>query len=260
MEPMLLRLVLLLPLCLCLMSVSLPGAEDGPAEEKSEKARDMVEELLRKHIAALGGKRKVEALTAFKATGSISIGQRTIPFTMYAQAPNRVRTELQSEGHKIVQAYDGKNPPWQLNDGTDPAIPVAMTGEAAREFAADAEFYSPLINNSERGIRLEYVGEGKIDDRRCLRLSVFRNGENTMEVHLDPNTYLIVRQVHKRKSGSKREILMETRFSDHHAVSGVMMPHRVTVLAQGRKLHEMELEEITPNPEIPLLLFNQSGQ
>lgn len=252
--------ILLLSLWLCLTLAVRVHAATEEASEEADKPRDPVKELVEKHLKAVGGKARVEALTAFKATGSISIGQRTIPFTLYAQEPNRVRTEIESEGHKIIQAYDGKNPPWQLNDNTDPAIPVVMTGDAAREFAADAEFYSPLINAENRGLSLKYVGEGKMDDRRCLRLAVFKNGENTMEVHLDPDSFLIVRQVHKRRAGSKREILIETRLGDYRKVAGVMLPHRITVIAQGRKLHEMELEDIRPNPDLPLLLFNQSGQ
>lgn len=254
------RHLILLLFCSLLAATLQARSKDGDTEKSEQKQPDKMAEIAQKHIDALGGVDKVGALKSLKATGVISIGQRTIPFTLFAQAPNRVRTEMESEGHKIIRAYDGKNPPWQLTDNTDPAIPVAMTGDAAKEFAADAEFYDPFFNSEERGFSFKYLGEGKIEDRPCLRVLVSREGTDLMEVHLDKDSYLMVRQVHKRRIGGKREVLMETRFNDFRKVAGVMQPHRVTVLAQGRKLHEMEMEEITPNPDLALLLFNQSAQ
>src|SRR3974390_3135837 len=77
-----------------------------------------MDDLLAKHLQARGGAEKIGAVPSLKLTGKILMiplndfrkpagpGQEA-PVTLVVKRPDRVRMEIDREGKKVVQAYDG---------------------------------------------------------------------------------------------------------------------------------------------------------
>src|SRR4051812_3711459 len=78
---------------------------------------DTGEELARIHVEAIGGKQRIAALVALRATGSVVAGGKQVRFTLTAARPAKVRLETESGGRTLVQASDGAEPPWEFDTG-----------------------------------------------------------------------------------------------------------------------------------------------
>lgn len=190
-------------------------------------------------------------LQSLQAEGQVRIDGRRLEFSLLAQRPNRLRMETRAGERTIVQATDGVNPPWQMFSGAPPGPPVLLTGDEAREFAADAEFDDPLVDYAEKGYTLDYAGKIEWEGKTVWRVFVTRRFIAGYYLLLDPETYFIVGKQAVRKLEFGREVALETRYEDFRPVGGIIMPHRITVTAEGKQLHETTLRRVQPNVPVP---------
>jgi hypothetical protein len=192
----------------------------------------------------------VEALKAMRATGTVRLGGQEMETMVLAQAPNKVRIELKGGGANLVQAYDGKNPPWQYNDSEPGAHPRQIEGAAGREFSDDADFIDPLISLASKPVAAEYLGSREADGVKLEGLRVREPGHTELELWLDSRTYLLHSQYRTRNLGPGRTVRMESQFSEYRMLRGVMIPCHIQVLAAGRLLVETHLARLEANPVI----------
>lgn len=236
---MLLRCVLLV---LLTMSCGILRAEDA-------------DNLARIHVEAIGGKNRLALLRTLQVDGQVTIDGRYLEFTLYAERPNKLHMETRSSNRVIVQATDGVNPPWQMDPNANPLKPTYMTGDEAREFAADAEFDDPLVDYASKGYTLDYAGTATWEGKKVFRLLVTRGFIASYYLMLDAETYFIVGKEAVRKLEFGREVPIETRYEDFRPVAGIIMPHRIVVTTEGRTLHETVLRRVQPNVAVPKGMF-----
>jgi hypothetical protein len=208
--------------------------------------------LARIHTEAIGGTRRVQALTSLKATGVTRLQGRELAVVIWAERPNRIRTEVTAGGRISTQAYDGKNAPWQMAAGDVKVL--RMEGDGAAEFRADAEFDDPLIAPTRARVALDYAGEAEVGGRPVFRVLVTQNFVETSFVYVDQETYFIVRrEVVRRRGGRAAKVF--TDYGDFRAVAGVILPHKITVRLGERVLHETTLANVEPNVVMPTGTF-----
>jgi hypothetical protein len=209
-----------------------------------------VDDLIRIHAEALGGRDRIAALKSIRATGMVESGGKQMRFTMIAARPDRVRVETVNNGRTLVQVSDGRNPPWEFDTGDWPPVYRTMAPAAAKTFAGDAEFDDPLIAGDARGYSFDYAGEVDVEGKKLPRILVTRNLTETFALLLDPATYLIVRRVDERKNPLGGLSHVVTYFADYRPVQGVLVPHRVALVVDGQIRQKTQIETIQPNPTI----------
>lgn len=215
------------------------------------------EDLVSIHVEAMGGRKRLEALSAIRATGQVLAGGKTLRFTMVAARPNRIRLETQNGPRTLVQGFDGKDAPWEFDTGNWPPRYREMAEAHVKTFTADAEFDDPLVGGAERGFIFDYAGEVEADGRKLLRLLVTRRQVETYSLFLDAETYLVVLRVEQRQTPGGRTLQVATRFDDFRPVDGVLLPHLVTMLVDGKPTQQTRIERIEPNPEITAETFSR---
>ncbi|MFI5357245.1 MAG: hypothetical protein ACHQ4G_07915 [Opitutales bacterium] len=207
--------------------------------------------LARIHVEAIGGMERLRALTSLRVTGVVYIDGRRLQFTMLAQRSNRVRIETRLGEHVLVQATDGKNPPWQVKPAAGSPAPSVLTGFEAREFAADAEFDDPLVDYAAKGYALDYAGETTWDGRKSFKLLVTRRLVDSYYLVVDAETYFITGKLATRQLEDGTTAQIVTRYEDFRPVAGVIMPFRIVVQAEGKPLHETDLQTMDANVPVP---------
>jgi hypothetical protein len=207
------------------------------------------DDLARIHLEALGGRERITALAAVRATGHVLQGGKRVNFYMIAARPAKLRLEIEGGSRTMVQAYDGVDDPWEFDTGKWPPRYIAMAQSSARTFIADAEFDDPLVSADTRGYTFDYGGEVKGDDRPMLRVLVTRHLKEQFALLLDAETYLIAMRVEQRSSVGGRPVQIVTRFDDYRPVDGVLLAHKVTVAVDGRVTQQSIIESIEPNPK-----------
>ncbi len=218
---------------------------------------DQAADIARIHTEAIGGRERMESLVSMRITGTVVVGAKRVKFTMIAARPDRVRLETENNGRTLVSATDGVEPPWEFDTGTWPPAYRVMSESAARAFTADTEFDDPLVAGPERGFALDYGGEAMVEGKKLLRVLVTRKLTETFSLLVDPETYFIVMRVETRPAagGGTRQII--TRYDDFRPVDGVLLPHRVTLEADGHTQQTMIMERIETNTEVTPEMFTR---
>ena len=201
------------------------------------------------HVEAMGGKTRIEALTALRATGEVTAAGKTVRFTLLAARPDRVRVETTIGDRTLVQGSDGVAPAWEFEVGAAPEPRARTMPEAtARTFTADAEFDDPLVAGAARGYGFDFGGEAIAEGRKFFRVLVTRRLAETFTLLVDASTYLVVGRQDIRETATGRRVAVVTRYGDFRPVEGVLLPHQVAVTVDGRVTQETRIDRIEANP------------
>jgi hypothetical protein len=232
---------------LFLVALAARGAgTDGPADE-----------LARIHIAAMGGAERIAALKALRATGQVFAAGRRVRFSFVAERPDHVRVETEAGGRTLVQASDGREPPWEFDTGRWPPHYDPMPEAVARTFLADAEFDDPIVAGARRGFALKLDGEADVDGTKLVRVVVTWKQKERFLLMVDPETYLIRLRVEQRANGAGKPVQVITRYGDFRPVNGVLLPYEVTVIIDGKITQQTKIDSIDPNPQISSETFSR---
>ncbi len=218
---------------------------------------DQAEDVQRVHLEVIGGKERIEALTAVRASGVVVTGGKKVRFTLIAARPNRVRLETGAEGRSLVQASDGVEPPWKFDTGIWPPRYQPMAEPEGRVFTADAEFDDPLVAGAARGFVFDSAGEVEAGGRRLLRVLVTRKLTDTFSLLVDAETYFIMAKVEHRQSVGGRKVEIVTRYEDYRPVEGVLLPHKIAVIIDGRVTQQTVIESVEANPVVTAETFTR---
>lgn len=214
---------------------------------------DYAQDLVRIHVEMSGGRDAVAALKSIKAKGVTRTEQGELMFLMWAERPNRIRTEVTSGERTIAQGWDGEGEPWTADSKTRRI--TLLRGLAGDELKLDAEFDNPLLAAAAgRPVSLDYAGDAESDGRMLIKLIAVQNFTTNSFVYIDPATYMMVRRdIPRRRDG--KVFTVRTDYADFKPVGGVMLPHKMTVSVDGKRLNETEIKSIEANPEISESLF-----
>ena len=118
-----------------------------------------VDQIVQKHLQALGGLDKVKAITTLVAIGHASMpaGQQT-PTVMKMKRPSSMRVEMGPPARKVIQAYDGTTA-WMVNPMAGGGLPQKASPETTLEMrdSADIDFTS-LADYKAKGSTVELMG------------------------------------------------------------------------------------------------------
>ena len=218
---------------------------------------DRVADVRYIHIEAMGGRARVEALSAMRAVGHVVTGGKRVRFHLLAARPNRVRIETEAGGRTLIQVSDGVAPPWEYDTGTWPPKYRELSPGVAKTLAANAEFDDPLIAGEARGFVLDFAGEVQVEGRKLLRLLVTRRLTETFRLYVDARTYLIAIRTETRASATGRPLDIVTRYRDFRPVRGVLLPYEILVTIDGRFSQQTKIDRIEPNPPITPETFSR---
>ena len=209
---------------------------------------DRMDDLAKIHLEAIGGKERVDALGALRATGQVFAEGKVVRFTMLAARPAKLRLETESNGRTLVQATDSAEPAWEMDTATKPAKSRAMDDGVARKFVADAEFDDPLVGGAARGYVFDFAGEMTIEGRKFLRVLVTHRLTDSYSLLIDDDTYFIAMRLEQRMTAGGRKTQVVTHYEDFRPVNGVLIAHKITVSVDGNVSQQTKVLRIEPNP------------
>jgi outer membrane lipoprotein-sorting protein len=208
------------------------------------------EELVAKNIQARGGLEKIKAVQSMRLTGTMRLGEESLPTTLEIKRPAKTRWEFTLEGQTAIQAYDGKTA-WMTMPFAGITEPQPMSASETADIELQADIDGPLVDAAAKGITIELAGretiEGGID---AWRLTIRRKSGDTRDLYLDAKTYLQILAV-TRRSVDGRDVEIHSRIGDYRDVSGLMLPHSFDASAKGvPEVQSLKFEKIELNVPI----------
>jgi hypothetical protein len=218
-----------------------------------------LDEILGKHVAARGGREKMQAIQSLKVTGKMVMiaVQAEAPLTLLIKRPASVRVEITVQGNKTVRAFDGATA-WDINPNRGPDARKADDREARRT-GETADFDGPMVNAKDKGIKLELLGKEDIQGSAAYKVKAIRQGGDVDYHWVDAKSFLEVKSS-SRRTVMGREMEIEAFPSDYKSVHGVLIPCSMEQRMDGKPIVRIVWETIEANAPIDDAVFKMPAR
>ena len=205
-------------------------------------------EIGKTYIENIGGAEAWLKVKNVVASGTAAMQGMEFPMTLTTAEGNKFRVDVNVQGQKIIQAYDGETA-WQVMPFMGINEPTAMSEEEAADMN-DQAFLSEFINTEERGFKLEAVEGKDIEGTKTLGVRVTNDEGVDRTYYFDPEFMIPVAMSTKMKGGQMKGMEMMTYMSDYGEVDGLMMPMFTDAKINGQSIQKVTLKEVKINADI----------
>ena len=185
-----------------------------------------VDEVINKHVAALGGKEKLSKIQNVVMEGNLSVQGTEISLNL-TQVNNKLNRQdinaMGMHGFDMMTATEG----WQYMPFQGMQKPEPKTADEVKESQSDLDIAGPLVDYAAKGHKMELVGKEDVDGTECYKIKASLAGGKQLTLFIDPASSMIIRTKEKRKMNGQ-EMDLQTDFSDYKDVEGVKMPYSIT--------------------------------
>jgi outer membrane lipoprotein-sorting protein len=212
------------------------------------------DQIVQKHVEAIGGEAKLNAIQTLVVSGKASIlGQTEAPLTIQVKRPNLLRLEIDFQGRKIVQAFDGVTA-WTMNPMIG-AEPKQSSDEDTRAAQESSDFIGGnLVDYKSKGNTVELVDREDIEGVAVYKLKITKKNGSVEYDYLDAKSFLPIKTEGRRRQLGQ-EILYESKIANYKPVEGVLMPFNLTQLVNGRLAMEITVEKMDANVPLDAAVF-----
>jgi hypothetical protein len=228
-------------------------ADTKPADAKPTDALPTVDQIIEKHVQALGGKAAIEKLTSRVIKGTIEIPAMGMSGTTesYAKAPNKFGTNSNLGGlGTFLQGYDGQTA-WEQNPITGFRV---LSGTELALVKRDAIFHGDL-KFKELYPKAVVKGKQKVGDREAYLIEATPAEGGPEQLYYDAQTGLLIRRDFVLDS-PQGQLATETYLKDYKEVDGVKVPFTV-VQSNPAVSFTIKITEVKHNVAVDDAKFNK---
>lgn len=216
-------------------------------------AQDL-QEILDSHFEAIGQENLLGVKTLV-ATGMALTQGMELPFKYISKRPNKAYLEVEIEGAKMIQAFDGENG-WMIAPWTGSADPIDLTGPDLRGLKDMADMDGALWNYKEKGHTVELVGKEDMEGSEVYVLKVTKKEGDIENYYMDAENFVVLK-VKTKSIVNGSEVETEALMSNFQEVDGYITAFTVEQRFDGQVGMTMNTKEINKNVEIDDSMFSK---
>lgn len=211
-----------------------------------------VDEIVEKHVAAMGGMDKLKGVNTIVIDRTLSVQNMEIPSKTTVVVGKAMRSESSIMGNSMVQVVDGTMG-WMIR----PAMmggtgdPEDMPAEMVKQQVGQLDPFGPLVNYKEKGNKVELVGKEKVEKDDAYHLKVTTKDGQTMDEYIDANTYMLTK-LKTTVNGQEGEIM----FSDYKDYEGIKIANTMDMTSQMGSI-TMITNKVTVNAKVDDSVFKK---
>ena len=214
-----------------------------------------LEDVLKKHFDAVGQEKLVK-VKSFVVKANVSQMGMEMPMFMQVKKPNMFRMEIDMQGQKMIQAFDGEKG-WMIAPWIS-AEPQELAGEQLKQAMDQADMEGELYNYEKKGSTVEFVGKVNLDGKAAYRLKLTDNQGNIKDYFIDADNYRVVKVKAKVEAmGQTAEV--EQRMLDFQTINGITMAMKIeTDSPMGTAV--ITMEEVKFDEDLDNSIFQQPAK
>jgi outer membrane lipoprotein-sorting protein len=238
-----------------------PAKAQVKTQAQTQAQTQTADDVIEKHLAALGGRAALAKLESRIAAGSIAVSTQGVDLAgsveIYLKAPNKARSYVRLDlsqvgGTEVVvdQRCDGKTA-FAINSMQGDRD---VTGNQLQNML-NANFPTPLMKYKDAGTKVELAGKDKVGMRDVFVLQYTPKAGSSSRQFFDAETYLLLRVVMKIDTPELGgEIEQTTDLSDYREIDGVKIPFTVQTVNSVQTV-TIRLDKIEHNKPIDDSMF-----
>jgi len=208
-----------------------------------------VDEIISKHVEAIGGKEKLSQVKSLYTENSMDVMGNSAPQKEYLVEGKGYKSELDFNGTSIVQCVNDKGG-WMVNPMAGGADAQPIPDAAYKSGKPQIFLGGALIDYAAKGYKAELIGK----DGGSFKIKVSGDGNETY-YFIDPTSYYLTKSIIKGEvMGQAVEIT--TTYSDHKKTDfGIVLPYAKNI-DMGMFQMSQKTEKVEVNKTIDLKIFD----
>jgi hypothetical protein len=214
-----------------------------------------VDEIVNKHIEALGGKEKLNGMKSISIEADLEIaGNQASSVTTILYGKGSY-SSVDFGGQKIISSITTDKGGWSINPLAGQVTAEPLPDDQLN--AGKAQLYpgSPLVDYATKGNKVELAGQEDVNGVKAYKMKVTSKDGANLTYFVDPATYYIVRAVTKL-SINGQDVEQGVNFSDYKKTdygfvapyaSARDLPNGMTINITVRKIEVTLRYLISPN-------------
>ncbi len=204
-----------------------------------------LDQVLEKHFKAVGQDKLLTQKT-YTIEANVQQMGMSIPMVMKIKRPGKFRMEIDMQGQKMIQAYNGEKgwvvAPWMSPDPQD------LTGAQLQQAMDQADIDGELYNYKNKGHQAELAGKEEVDGNEVYNIKLTTKNDIVKNYYIDADTYLIDK-VKSTVNAQGQEVEVEQTMSDYEKTDGVMIAHKI-VSESPMGTATINIEKVSFNDDI----------
>jgi len=182
-----------------------------------------LDEVLDKHFKTVGQEKLLEK-QSYSVKATIQQMGMELPMVMKMKRPNKFRVEMEMQGQKMIQAYDGAKG-WMIAPWMSPE-PQDLSGPELDQAMDQANIDGELYNYKDKGSTATLLGKVNVDGSPMFNIKLTDKDGNVKNYFIDAESYL-VRKVKAKVNAQGQEVEVEQSLSDYKNIEGILMPMKI---------------------------------
>lgn len=184
------------------------------------------DEIIDKHIAAIGGKEKLATIKSVRMETNLSVQGMDIPVIITKVHNTGQRVDISAmgmDGYIITTTTNG----WSYMPFMGQSAAEAMPEDQVKEGQDQLDLQGSFVNYKEKGHTIELLGKEDVDGTECFKLKLTTKTGKIRTYFIDPKNFYILRVLTKATvNGQDMEVTQN--FSDYKKTEdGFVFPYAI---------------------------------
>lgn len=209
-----------------------------------------VDDVIEKHITALGGKEKLLALKTVKLKGATSGGEESLVITKKHMVGVRMDASIMNTENFLIVTPEKT---WRFMPIEHQTKPIEDTEEQHESAVSRLDIQSPFLNYKEKRNKPELQDTESVNGIECYKLFLtFKNGK-TRTYFIDTKNYMIIKTVHMGDVDGKASEIYTYYTNYKQNKDGYWFPYSDSASADGA--NSTNYESIETNISVDDTIF-----
>lgn len=209
------------------------------------QAQDVsVDEIVKNYLENIGGEEAWKKIESISMSGNSSMQGMTMPVSIKTMTPDYFLLEIDIQGKKMVQAYDGETA-WMVNPfggGNATKMDEAQSKQMKKQ-----KFQDEFIDYKEKGHALELSGTEEVDGAETYKVKMTKKDGDVVFYFFDTENFVPIMIRAFVDDGPMKGQSAETFMSDYQEVDGLMLPYTTEQKVGGATMFSFTADKVEFN-------------
>lgn len=216
-------------------------------------AQDL-DEVLAAHFEAVN-QDAVSNLTSMHIKGKSGRGGQEFDFELWQKRPANFRMEVNIQGMKMIQVYDGEKA-YMVAPWTGSLAPQELGETETEQMKEQADMDGDLWGWKEKGSTLTLEESEDFEGTEVFVLKIVKKNGDVKVYFLDADSYLPIK-AESTVQMQGAEVKVEAFMSNYKEVNGIITPFYIENRMDGEVVSSITMEEVFFDVEVADELFNK---
>lgn len=206
-----------------------------------------LDDILKNYFENIGGEEEWRKVKSMSMSGNSSVQGMTMPVSINTMEPAYFKMEMDFQGKKFIQAYDGETA-WMLNPFMGGTEPQKMDEEQSKQMKKQ-KFQDEFLDYAKKGHKVELTGTEEIDGTETYKIKMTKKDGDVVFYFFDMENFVPIMVRSFVDSGPMKGQSAETFMSDYQEVDGLMIPFTTEQKVGGQVAFSFTADKVNINSD-----------